>query len=160
MTWIIAVLFVLTAWLNRNDKVKFLTASSFAVIHLFNCFVSFEYINFFYANILASLSLLLYPSLMSRRDWAWMLGGILTSCIVVDFYGIYNIQGAEDVLIGHRIDMFKYLATAGELVVLALAAHGRFNGYNINNSISMVRNTIWNIFNHHNKHSYIQRNQS
>lgn len=156
MTWLIASLFVFMAILNRKDKVKSYTAVTFAIIHLFNCVTTFEYFNFFYANIFASLSLLLYPSLVSRRDWAFLLGIILTSCILVDFIGIINLQLWESYKIGQGIYVLKYITTTAELVVLALMANGRLNGYILNNQAKRIQHFIRNLFNDPDNRAHLQ----
>lgn len=157
MIWVIAGLFVLVAILNRKDTVRFYTAITFAIIHLFNCIITFEQFNFFYANIFASLSLMLYPSLTSEKDWAWCLGIILTSCICADFIGILNLQLWESIQIGGLLDTFKYFTTTMELVVLVLMANGRLNRYTINDLKNGGKYSVWNLFARTNNIAYLER---
>lgn len=157
MTWFIAGLFLIAAYLNRKDTVKFYTAITFAIIHLFNCVITFEYFNFFYANIFASLSLMLYPSLASQKDWAWCLGIILASCICADFLGIINLQLWESVQIGGLIDTFKYFITTVELVVLVLMANGRLNRYSINDFKDSGEYSFRDLFARTNNLTYLER---
>ncbi len=95
ISWGAFLVFIALTYHNRRDVVKFNTCLLFAIVHFFNCVTTFSGALFFYSTILASLTLLLYPSLRSQRDWAVLLSGILLSSILVDIVGIIAYKYSE-----------------------------------------------------------------
>ena len=138
ISWGAFLVFIALTYHNRRDEVKFNTCLLFAIVHFFNSVTTFSGALFFYSTILASLTLLLYPSLRSQRDWAVLLSVILLSSILVDIVGIIAYKYSEFCFC-EIIDFYKKISTAFELLILTAMSHGRLDAYKASDTAKRIQ---------------------
>lgn len=157
MIWVIAYIFTLLAVINWHDPVKFKVALSFAVIHILNPLVDFQGIAFYYSAIGACIILLLYPLMVSQRNWVLAFAITLTSCMSVNLLGIINYERWHSDVIGNFIDYANYLTTAIEMVILLCMANGKLDGYYTDSLERMGQHPFWHIFTRINPKLYLSK---
>ena len=158
MIWLIAAVFIIPVLLNRKDFNKSLTALSFLIVYILNAGNTFEGENLIYCNMMLSASLLIAPSLLSKRDWASILFIIVCSFIGSDFLAIINFHNMQSAAIAANIDTFKYFATTMVLVVLTWMSNGKLDGYTFNNKRIRLQRNLRDIFTNSDNRTHLQGN--
>lgn len=158
MIWFIAAIFIVPVLLNSHDLNKYLTAISFLIVYILSAGNTFEGENLIYCNMMLSASLLIAPSLLSKRDWASILFIIVCSFIGSDFLAIYNFHNMQSAAIAANIDTFKYLATTMSLVVLTWMSNGKLDGYTFNNKRIRLQRNLRDIFTNSDNRTRLQGN--
>ena len=156
MIWLIAAIFLIPLLLNSHDLNKYLTAMSFLIVYILNAGNTFEGENLIYCNMMLSASLLIAPSLLSKRDWASILFIIVCSFIGSDACAIYNFHNMQSESIAANIDTFKYFATTMVLAVLVIMSNGKLDRYTISDKVKRMEHRIRSVFNSSNNRARLQ----